>query len=206
MTPPLTPALLQWHPELASADAHLRSGQTVKLRLLVRANAPQLGAYFLGLSEQTRRFYGPHRFDQETADRLCVENDYTRDLRMLATIGEGPQETVIGYFILLLGIREDDAGRYQELGLPLDAQTDCTLAPSLADAFQNQGLGSAMMRHLQQLAFRLGRKRMVLFGGVQAANVRAVHFYEKSGFHRVGDFTNGAGLNYDMICKLQALA
>ena len=87
-------------------------------------------------------------------------------------------------------------------GWILHDETDCTLAPSVADAYQSQGLGSLMMQHLLGLLPRLGRQRMLLWGGVRADNPRAVHFYTKFGFQRVGDFEAGGTNNYDMIADL----
>jgi GNAT superfamily N-acetyltransferase len=73
----------------------------------------------------------------------------------------------------------------------------------VADAFQNQGVGSLLMARLIQIARRLGCKRMVLLGGTQAANHRAVHFYQKHGFRTVGTFEWPAGCdNYDMLLEL----
>lgn len=161
-----------------------------------------MGAYFTGLSQATRRVYGPHRFDQETADGFCAALDSARTLRMLAWIEEEQVERIVGYFVVELGVRAGDRRRYEALGLVLHNETDCTLAPSVADAYQSEGLGSLMMQHLLGILPRLGRQRMLLWGGVRADNPRAVHFYTKFGFRRVGDFEAGGTNNYDMIAEL----
>jgi GNAT superfamily N-acetyltransferase len=172
----------------------------------VPQDAQILGQYFLGLSDATQQLYGPHPFDQATADALCAQIDYADTIRLIATIGAGDGEQVIAYFILILGAREEEQERYNSLGLPLDSRTDCTLAPSVADAFQNQGVGSAMMRHLILVARRLGRRRMVLFGGTYATNHRAIHFYQKYGFGKVGTFEHPQGVyNHDMLLELASI-
>jgi GNAT superfamily N-acetyltransferase len=189
--PAVVSAILQYD----GAPVHFRHTRT--------DDALILGDYFLGLTDETKRRYGPHRFDRETAQMLCTSTDPAQTLRMIATIGEGNAEQVIGYIILILGIREDDAKRYEQLGIPLNADTDCTLAPSVADAHQSRGLGSICMKHLISVARRVGRKRMVLWGGTQATNYRAVHFYEKHGFRTVGFFEEPPGFNnHDMIMEL----
>jgi GNAT superfamily N-acetyltransferase len=172
----------------------------------VASDAQTLGQYFLGLSGEARRFFGPHPLDQATADLLCAQIDYTDTIRMLATAGtgaEGAAEQVVAYFILQLGVTGDERDRYHGVGISLDPQTDCTVAPSVADAFQSQDVGSLLMAHLIQIARRLGRKRMVLLGGTQAANHRAIHFYHKHGFRTIGTFEWPAGCNnYDMLLEL----
>lgn len=122
---------------------------------------------------------------------------------MIAITSGAVGERIIAYFILILGIRDDDAQRYLKLNLPLDAATDCTLAPSVADEYQSQGLGSVLMRQLIVLSRQLGRRRMVLWGGTQATNDRAIRFYHKHGFRTVGEFQEPLGFNnYDMIMDL----
>ena len=178
----------------------------VTFRPLVTGDAAILGRYFVGLSEETRRLYGPHPFDQATADRLCAQVDYAHTIRMLATVGIDAQrleEQVIAYFILRLGVSESEKERYRQAGIVLDPQTDCSLAPSVADAFQDQGLGSLLMCHLFSTARRLGYARMVLVGGVRGTNDRAIHFYGKHGFRTVGTFEHpDEPVNYDMIVDL----
>jgi GNAT superfamily N-acetyltransferase len=165
-------------------------------------DASILGQTFLGLSDDTKVDFGPHPFDQATADALCA-NDYANTIRLIATIGENAQETVIAYFIFILGLRDAELERFGRVGNPLDPRTVCTVAPSVADDFQNQGVGSRLMLHLIWVARRLGRKRMVLFGGTYATNHRAVHFYEKHGFRTVGTFERpDARSSYNMLLEL----
>jgi diamine N-acetyltransferase len=178
-------------------------GTPVLFRPVLPADAKILGDYFLSLSDQTKHRYGPHRFDRETAEELVATTDHAHTLRMIATVPSGATEQVIAYIILILGIREDDAARYTLLNMPLHADTDCTLAPSVADAYQSKGLGSLLLQHIKLMARRLGRTRMVLWGGTQATNERAIHYYHKHGFQTVGEFQEPPGHNnYDMIMDL----
>ena len=194
----IDPNAIDAQPDLVSSSEVLASGQQVYFRPLRADQAAELGAYFTGLSQAIRRVYGPHSFDQETADGFCAALDSAHTLRMLAWV-EGK---IVAYFVVELGVRAGDRRRYDALGLALHDETDCTLAPSVADAYQSQGLGSLMMQHLLGLLPRLGRQRMLLWGGVRADNPRAVHFYTKFGFRRVGDFEAGGTNNYDMIADL----
>jgi ribosomal protein S18 acetylase RimI-like enzyme len=191
------------NPMLLVSPVLLKSGQQALFRPLMAQDAQTLGRYFLSLSPATRSLYGPHPFDQATADHLCATINPAENLRMIATLNTTPQEQIIAYFILQMSVTNDDAQRYAKLNIPLDSATDCTVAPSVADAYQSQGLGSALMRLLIDVAGRLGRQRMVLMSGTQARNHRAIRLYQKLGFRKVGEFlyTNGIN-NYDMILDL----
>lgn len=73
----------------------------------------------------------------------------------------------------------------------------------MADAYQSRGVGSAMMPSILETVRRLGYRRMVLSGGTRAENHRAIRFYEKNGFRKVGDFKSGGDIdNHDMILEL----
>lgn len=203
----ITPANIAANPMVISKMVELRSGESAMVRPLTHSDAKALGIYFLSLSADTKRRYGPHPFDQATADKLCAGNNYVDTLRMLATVGQADAEHIIAYFILVLGVGEDDVARYSQVGILLQSATDCTLAPSIADAYLNKGTGSIVMQHVLETARRLGKQRMVLMGGVQATNNRAKHFYEKHGFRWVGDFESPSGFNnHDMILDLAVSA
>jgi diamine N-acetyltransferase len=190
-------------PDSLIAERQLPSGEQIVMRPLRPDDAVRLGEYFAGLSAQTRARYGPHPFDQATAEAICAALDPTEIVRMVATVSPKGGERIIAYMLLKLGVLEKDQRRYAEQGMRLDPATDCTLAPSVADDYQNQGIGSMMMAHLLQLARRLGRRRVALWLGVQATNDRAVHFYTKWGFRKVGEFYTDKN-NFDMILDLDA--
>lgn len=190
-------------PGLIAKSARLPSGEEVMLRPLDPGDAKILGEYFLGLSERTTSLYAPHPFDQATADHLCKAVNNADTLRMLATAHGCGTERVIAYFIVMWRVNEGERARYEEAGIELDSATDCTIAPSVADEYQNQGLGSVMMEHLIDAARRLGRERMVLSGGTREENKRAIHFYEKFGFRKVNEFREAGVNNQDMIMGIR---
>ena len=173
----------------ASATMDLRDGRTAAVRLLRPIDVEPLAAYFLGLSERTRGFYGPHRFDRATAERLCAEEDSTRTRRYVAVLEDGtPAAEIIGYLILTREIAAGDLARYASHGPALDLDTCAALAPSIADAYQEQGLGTQMARHVLRCAVDWGLAQVILMGGVQARNTRARRLYERLGFRAVGAF------------------
>jgi len=181
-----------------SGPARLADGCEVRLRPLEPDDAAILGRYFLGLGKRTRAVYAPHPFDEPTAARLCATLDDSREIRFLATTGTGRGEQVVGYFILGLAPSAGDLGRYARRGMTWPAGTVCTIAPSVADAWQGRGLGSAMMLHALDAARRLGRSVAILQGGVMVENRPAIGFYRKHGFLEVGRFRTQVD-NFDMV-------
>ena len=197
------------NPERVTIRVTLSSGEKARLRPLMGHDAAILGEYLLGLSDRTRSFYCPHPFDQETAVRLCASVNHAETLRLVAAVDRQGRERMVGYFIVNLGIRARDRQRYHVLNIVLDDATDCTLAPSVADDFQNTGLGSLMMVHLKNVLKQCGRHRIILWGGVQERNALAVHFYQKFGFEKVGEFMSGTAgdhrtgtNNFDMMATI----
>ncbi len=194
---------LHANPHLAAAEFRLRSGETGLIRPLAASDGQRLGGYFTSLSAETRRRFGPHGLDQQTADDLCADIDVSQVLRMVAVLRGPSAEDVIAYFILMFGVTRWERERYAGQGITLEDARDCTLAPSVADAYQNVGLGGIVFSHVAAIARRLGRARMVLLGGTQVTNARAVHFYVKQGFRTIGafEYPDGVG-NYDMLLEL----
>lgn len=196
---PLRTIDLQQNPRALDTQIALNDGSTLLARLHLESDAHALGRYFAGLSEATRRVYGPHPFTVEQAREFCREIDYSHTLRFVA---ETSTHELVAYFVLRLGALDSDAKRYATYGHPLAPAAACTLAPSVADAYQEKGLGSALLPVLIDAARRLGRQRMVLWGGVRADNPRAVHFYRKFSFVEYGQFEAGGTNNFDMVLDL----
>lgn len=120
---------------------------------------------------------------------------------MVAITGQGHSRRIIAYFLLTFGPGMGEKERFARLGIHLDEKSDCLVAASVADEYQNPGLGSRLFRHVLDVARRCRMKRAILQGGVRSINHRAIHFYEKHGFRKVGQFNN-RGNNYDMLLEL----
>ncbi len=182
----------------------LASGERAVLRPLLATDRELLATYFAELSPETRSRFGPHAFDRATADQLCSTIDPAKILRVVAVVPASDIERIVAYFILMFSVTSHEDARFAERGIALDGDLDCTLAPSVADTHQNSGLGSLVMSYLFWLATSLGRRSMVLLGGTQATNARAVHFYRKHGFSEVGSFEAPRGVgNLDMVAHLR---
>jgi len=181
----------------------ISNGRTALVRPLYRQDEVSLGTFFQSLSEATRRRYGPHPFDRETARQLCEAIDTERPDRFVAAVeGDSEEPEIIGYMILTKNIGKSDQKRY---GDSVPWATTACLAPVVADAYQSQGIGTPMGEHLLRCARSMGYTHVILMGGVQGTNERAKGFYTKLGFCQVGEFWTNYGeplLNYDMMRSL----
>ena len=172
------------------------------LRSVRPDDAPMLGRYFLGAIARDGPGLRPASLlsaDGQSALHRSLQRPYpahARHRRWRACA------QVIAKFIVHFGVYESDARRYQERGMALDASVDSELAPSVADAYQSNGVGSLVMGHLLPLLRRLERRRLALVGGVRGDNPRAIHFYEKFGFEKVGEFQSRDVVSFDMIAEL----
>ena len=113
------------------------------------------------------------------------------------------QDKIMAYAIVLRGYTRGEHHRYQAYEGELNEQTDYTLAPSVADACQSQGIGSALYQYVEQELRKIGAQKIVLWGGVQLSNQRAVRFYLKHGFRTLAQFEY-QGTNLDMAKGLPA--
>lgn len=170
------------------------SGQEFILREVSACDSEPLGQYFESLSAETRKRYGPHPFTKEFAVELCTRK-HDSAIRYVLTLAENKR--FVGYFILEFRMSEELLNRYREQGIDLSDGKNPLFAPSIADDYQNTGLASLAMPDLIKSAKNLGAKSLVLMGGTQATNKRAIAFYEKFGFKHVCEFETKV-LNYDM--------
>jgi RimJ/RimL family protein N-acetyltransferase len=183
------------------AEITLRDGRKALVRPLQADDLELLTEFFLGLSERTRSRYGPHPFDSATAEELCASIDNSVTIRFVTELHEANSPHFIGYIILSREIWSGDRERYS--WLPSYDDTAC-FAPVIADAFQDQGIGSQMGRHVLACAQSIGLKRVILMGGVMAENSIARRVYTKLGFVQLDEFiTRGDVHNYDMMVEFQ---
>jgi GNAT superfamily N-acetyltransferase len=174
------------------------SGQEIRFEVLRPEALEALHAYLEGLSSSTRRRFGPHPFDLPALARLHQDSPgYQGYIARSLASGQ-----IIAYAAVRIGFLAHDAPRLQACGLTPDAETDCTFAPSVADAWQGCGLGTALLDFIiSSLRQHTAVRRILLWGGVQADNPRAVAYYLRNGFRILGAFTHN-GENYDMVREI----
>ena len=185
-----------------AGHAILRDGRPVTVRPLLPADVEPLAAFFASLSEDTRRRYAPHPFDRATAELLCSSIDSDPRTRFIVVLEDEPGTPVAGYLIFNPNLSKDDQERYAghvKTGL------SAAIAPVVADAYQRQGVGSLLMRHVIACARDMGMLQIVLSGGVRAFNEKAICYYEKLGFTKTGEFWTrdpDLTLNYAMVLDI----
>ncbi len=154
------------YPEELETYRTTKTGLEIFLRPVRLSDEPLLKDFFYSLSDQSiyRRFISartdmPHERLQE-----FVVIDYTREMVILAVIGDEENPKVIG------------VGQYG-----IDEQTHTAeVALVVRDDYQNKGVGTELLNYLTYLAKRqglLGFTAEVLVG-----NQPMLHLFEKAGF------------------------
>jgi diamine N-acetyltransferase len=169
----------------------------IQVRILGPDDFPNLHNYLEQLSAETRLRFGPHPFDLASIIDLYASPDHYRGY-IAIDISTG---IIVAYSILKKGILAHDRERLQSYGLVLNNNTDYTFAPSVTDAWQGKGVGQLVFRYICSELRLLGAGRIILWGGVQCHNQRAVHYYLKNDFRILGQFEYN-GCNYDMIREI----
>lgn len=164
----------------------------VSLAALAQQDAEALAEYFEGLSAETRSRFQPHPLTRKAAVGACGAAE-----SLVGRFVLWKDDVIIGYFILERRMSIHEASRYAKFGLILESGKDLLFAPSIIDEYQSTGLASLAMPHLIEAARRGGARSLVLMGGTQASNTRAIGFYEKFGFKRFGGYWTGI-FNHDM--------
>ncbi len=168
------------------------SNAPLTIQILSEADFPALMKYLTSLSVETRHRFGPHSFDLDVLYQLFTN---IKDYRGYIAQKEGE---IIAYTIVKFGYLEHDYTRLSAYGLNLEMTSDCTIAPSVGDTFQSQGIGGQLIQFAINDLSELGFTRIILWGGVQSTNSKAVGLYRKYGFKALGQFEHN-GMNLDMI-------
>ena len=177
--------------------AYTTNNRPVEVRQLNENDLDNLVMYLNRLKPETVMRFGPHGFDKQIVSAIFQDTDQYKGYIVIDT----ETSEIVAYAVIKIGFLEHDRFRLQSYGITPDPVTDCTFAPSVADDWQSQGLGNIMfgfiVNHLKTIAI----KRIILWGGVQSSNQRAVNYYTRHGFRNLGQFEYN-GLNYDMILDI----
>lgn len=173
-----------------------KNNKQIAIRKLCTGDFDDLFNYLQKLSEVTKKRFGPHPFDKESI--IC----FYRDASNTGYIAVDPVTSeIVGYSIIKTGFLEHDHSRLQSYGLTPHSRSDCTFAPSVADSWQSCGIGDALFGFILTDLGQAGVRRIILWGGVQADNEKAVKYYQKHGFRKLGQFQHN-GENVDMILEI----
>lgn len=170
------------------------------LRTLNADDETKLAEFIGGLSPITKHFYSYNEPNEVIAKEICDAIGKYDKLRFVLELDD--THDLIGLFEISLDIPEPDMKRYQSYGVKL-TPSDCRFGPLLRDDYQSKGLGSLVLTVIIDIAKKLGRNRIILWGGVHQTNAQAIRFYQKNDFRIVGSFTNHDELPcYDMMIDI----
>lgn len=199
---PLTLGAVAEHPDVVTTTVDAPGFPPVVVRPLSPHDVSALADFLQSLSPGTRRLSTfPDGFDTDGAQALCdAINRYDKLRFVVQPTGES---TIIGLLELSFDVPDGDLERYTSAGMPLDAGTCVRFGPTLSDAYQGVGLGTAVLPHVIDVVRRFGRRRILLWGGVLHDNARALRYYEKAGFRRVAAFQGPDGqTSIDMVLDI----
>jgi len=174
-----------------------KNNRQVLLRKLTLDDIDKVSGYLQHLGPDTIKRYGPHGFDKQSIRDLYQNPDeYTGYIAQDTETSE-----IVAYSVIKTGYLEHDGFRLQSYGLTPNNETDCTFAPSVTDEWQSLGVGNSLFHFMLVDLKSKGTKRIILWGGVQSDNQKAVSYYLKNGFKTKGQFEHN-GQNYDMILEI----
>lgn len=169
----------------------------LSLRSLNSSDFERLYHFLQHLSSETKKRFGPHPFDQPSILDFYQNSDFHRGY-----IAQ-PIDTseIVAYAIIKFGILDGDYLRYLSYGLNLDSRFDCEFAPVVADSWQSCGIGNKLFQYILTDLKKTEVKRIILWGGVQTDNERAINYYIRNGFQVFGKFMH-YGENLDMLLQI----
>jgi len=167
-------------------------------RRLDRSDFDNLCIYLNRLSPETRKRFGPHAFDKQSIIDFYSDEQH---IQLGYIVLDLQTNQILAYAIIKTGYLEHDRLRLESYGFELNADHDCTFAPSVADNLQGQGLGKGLFQFILADLKTRDMRRIILWGGVQANNERAIQYYLKNGFIRIGQFEHN-GTHYDMVLTI----
>lgn len=180
----------------------LPDGRNATFRPLAADDAKALTEFYQRLSPRTQRFYSIHDDIAEMAAEECDAIGKYDKLRLVLVVPE-PADEIAGIVEFSFAILPDDFEHYQAQGIALNPETDARFGLCLSDELHGLGVGRELFPIVRDVLQQFGKQRIILWGGVVSDNQRAIAYYVRNGFIRVGAFLNADGdACLDMICDL----
>lgn len=156
-------------PQPAAGPDYPRWSETLRdrSRVLIRPITPHdrdaERVFIEGLSPESRRyrFLGQISHPSEALLTDLTDIDYVHEVAFVAVVAENSHERIVG------------VGRYQAD----QDDTRCECAVTVSDAWQNKGLGTALMRHLIEVARGHGMRRMYSMDSIDNTKMRDLAQY-----------------------------
>ncbi len=177
----------------------LKNNASATIRMLQNDDEERLFHYFNLLSAESKSRFGPHLFNRDTV--RYIVNEPAGDIYRYVALDE--QQEIVAYMLIKKGMLEGEQYRLRQNNVAFEEGLFCTFAPSVADAWQSSGLGSVMYQVIEtDIRQNTPYRFIILWGGVQATNAKAIGFYQKQGFQQIGSFWYDGKDNHDMIKNL----
>lgn len=189
---------MRWF-NVKSTTFKTKEGERIEFRSLKKTDVESLGNFFTGLSENTKKLFGPHPLTVEEAEKLCRQTEFSNILRMVAL---NSNNKIVGYMVVSYPLRESQLQRYENYDLKLIQGRDLCIAPCVSDDYQGKGVGSCMLEETIRIAKKLKAKYIILWQGTQKSNKRAIDYYKKFGFRINDEFERYGHNNYDFTLSL----
>ncbi len=148
----------------------LKDGTSVLFRPELSTDLKMLWEMFSTLSDDSLRFL-PKPFPRDRIESWIENLNYDRTLPILAIVKEDSQERIVAN--ATIAFSQTEAFKHKaELGI------------TVHDDYQDRGLGTALTKHMIEIARSKGLKKISLT--VVTENSRAIRVYEKCGFRIEG--------------------
>lgn len=110
---------------------------------------------------------------------------------------------IIELFEFSLDLAPSDIQRFKKYKKIPPIKKICRWGLTIADKYQNQKIAQNTFEIMKQIAKSFNKIYIILYGGVYETNKRAIHFYEKVGFKKVGNFKDEfENESLDMVLKI----
>ncbi len=176
--------IMQWNigPDYPRWTETLRDGTRVLIRPITRQDAAEEREFIESLSPRSRRFrfLGQIRQPSEALISRLTDIDYRQDVAFAAVVPDGAKETFVG------------VSRYSTNG---DGD-GCECAVTVLDQWQGKGLGTALMKHLIEVAKARGIQYMFSIDSVD--NLAMADLAKYLGFTRRFDPDDGTQVIHEL--------
>lgn len=173
--------------------AFTKKNKPIEIRPFTGNDIEHLLSYLHQLSPGTAKRFQPHPYYKEKVLEFYTDPEHEAWISI-----DTASHKIIAYTVLKKGYLHHDYPRLQQYGVNISYEHSYTIAPSVTDEWQSEGVGQLLFDHVLSEMKNRQVKQLILWGGVQTDNVKAVRFYQKNGFRSLGHFQYN-GLNEDML-------
>lgn len=185
----LTLADVAADPALYATELTPVVGTVFVLRPLEPGDRAGLSAFFDALSTRSREFGG---VDDDTSALAAEHCDAIGRYDKLRLVVVDSGDRIAGLLEVSFDVVAADVERFRRYGVDLGTG-DARFGLCVADTVQGTGVAGLASTATFELARRFGRVRLILWGGVFEANIRARRFYRRLGFTEIGTWREPGG-------------